>query len=160
MSILMPGLTFVPPAVAVVVFATLGAGLMPRVGDRPIVVTGALLGVAGFALLSSVGSNTSFVTVVGSGILLLRASSGMVWPAARSTATAGVAPADAGAAGGMVNVGQQVAGAVAVGVPTRPQPEQPLLITGLTTRFSGGWVLNLAVALVRVRHGPERERTT
>jgi MFS family permease len=55
MSVLESGLAFVPQALAVVVFAAIGARVLPRLGARSLVVTGALTGVAGFALLSTVG---------------------------------------------------------------------------------------------------------
>ncbi|MET0927943.1 MAG: MFS transporter [Aeromicrobium sp.] len=153
MSILMSGLTFVPQALAVVVFATVGARLMPRIGPRPLVVTGALIGVAGFVLLSTVGPDTSFLLVVAPGILLLGISSGLIWPVASATSLAGIAPADAGAAGGMVNVCQQVAGAVAIGVlntvaATASTGTTASLIDGLTTTYVACAGILLVAALI------------
>ncbi|MET0448242.1 MAG: MFS transporter [Aeromicrobium sp.] len=153
MSILMSGLTFVPQALAVVVFATVGARLMPSVGARPLVVTGALVGVAGFVLLSTVGSGTSFLLVVAPGILLLGISSGLIWPVASATSLAGIASADAGAAGGMVNVCQQVAGAVAIGVlntvaATASTGTTASLIDGLTTTYVACAGILLVAALI------------
>jgi EmrB/QacA subfamily drug resistance transporter len=165
MSILTSGLAFVPQAVAVVVFATIGARLMPRLGARPLVVTGALLGVAGFLLLSTVETDTTFVAVVGPGILLLGISSGLVWPVASSTSLAGVAPSDAGAAGGMVNVCQQVAGAVAIGVlntvaATAADGSAGSLIDGLTTTFLVCAVIMLLAAIAAVVTLSPRQATT
>jgi EmrB/QacA subfamily drug resistance transporter len=110
------GLAFLPLTVTVVASATVGARLLPRVGARPLAVVGSLFGVAGFGILATIGPNTDYLTVLVPGLVLCGLCTGVAWPVVSGTAMVGVSERDAGAAGGMVNVAQQVTGAVVVAV--------------------------------------------
>lgn len=108
------GLAILPLAVVAIGFVSVGAHLLPRVGPRPLTVVGFATGAVGLGLLALIGPDTSYAAVVLPGLVLLGASAGLVWPVLSNTALVGVQPRDAGAASGMVNVSQQLGGALTV----------------------------------------------
>ncbi|MDW5594624.1 MFS transporter [Conexibacter stalactiti] len=108
------GCAIMPLAVAAIAFVSVGARLLPRVGPRPLTVVGFAIGAAGLALLALIGEETSYAAVVLPGLVLLGVAAGLVWPVLSNTALIGVRPRDAGAASGMVNVSQQLGGALTV----------------------------------------------
>jgi EmrB/QacA subfamily drug resistance transporter len=114
MSAVTSGLAFVPAPLAVVAFVAVGGRLLPTIGPRAVVLLGMALGTAGMAVLGTVGLTTPYGLHVLPGILLMGAGIGLTWPVLSATALVGVPEADAGAAGGMVNVVQQVGGALGV----------------------------------------------
>ncbi len=76
-DIFMAGLSLLPLAVAISIFAPLIGMIVPRFGVKPIAVTGAVVGALGF-LLSSVGGSPAYLLfstfVTGAGISILNAS--------------------------------------------------------------------------------------
>jgi MFS family permease len=76
-DIFMAGLSLLPIAIAISIFAPLTGRLVPRFGVKPIAITGAVVGVLGFLLSSVAESSTSFIFaifVTGAGISILNAS--------------------------------------------------------------------------------------
>jgi hypothetical protein len=71
-------------------------------------VVGSLCGVAGFGILATIGPGTDYLTVLVPGLVLCGLCTGVACPVVSGTAMVGVSERDAGAAGGMVNVAQQV----------------------------------------------------
>jgi MFS family permease len=84
--------------------------LLPKPGPRAAITPGLLLAAAGAFLLTRLGSNSDYVNLVLPATLVFGAGLDMV--ISTSTATAGITPADAGAASALVNVGQQVGGSI------------------------------------------------
>ena len=107
------GLAFLPMTFALAIAAQLGIRrILPRVGPRAAITPGLLLAAAGAFLLTRLSVSSDYVNLVLPATLLFGAGLGMVVSAAIATATAGIAPADAGAASALVNVGQQVGGSI------------------------------------------------
>ena len=79
-TILESGLLMTPMAGVMLVIAPLAGKLMPRVGAKPLAITGALTASAGLALLSQYATQLSLpqfvalITVVGAGITLMNVS--------------------------------------------------------------------------------------
>jgi EmrB/QacA subfamily drug resistance transporter len=95
-SPIITGLAFLPlTAATVAASVTSNVALLPRLGPRPLVSTGMLLGAAGMVLLARVG-----------------AGSGFTFGPAINAATDRVDRQDAGAASGLANTMQQVGGAI------------------------------------------------
>ncbi|MGW2092284.1 MFS transporter [Promicromonospora sukumoe] len=109
------GFAFLPSTLAVITFATLGGRLVLSLGPRLVISIGAVSGIAGFVLLATASSTTGLAVLVPA-MVLVGAAVGLSWPALSATALAGVADADAGAAGGAVNAAQQVGGAIVIAV--------------------------------------------
>ena len=108
------GLAFLPMIAAIVAASTTSSGvLMPRVGPRPLIPVGLLLGAGGLALLAAqLGLRTSYPGQILPALLLVGAGLGVVFGCALNTATYGTGAADAGVAAALVNTNQQVGGSI------------------------------------------------
>lgn len=100
--------------ITVGVFITAGASaaLLPRVGPRIPLVVGSLLAAAGTFLLTFVDIDSSYVTDILPGMVLIGLGLGLVFTSVASTALIGVGEHDAGAASASINAVQQVGGAL------------------------------------------------
>ncbi len=107
------GLAFMPLMATVMSFAAVGTSyLVPRFGPRPLVTIGMLIAAGAMLLFTGITVDSSYVSHVLPGLLLMGMGLGLIMAPAMSTATAGVEPGDAGVASAMVNTGQQVGGSV------------------------------------------------
>jgi EmrB/QacA subfamily drug resistance transporter len=107
------GLAFLPAIGMVMVASTVStAVLLPRVGPRPLVPLGMLVAAAGVAFLRQLALDTSYVSTILPGLVLVGLGLGLVFGCAINTATFGARPEDAGVASAMVNTSQQVGGSI------------------------------------------------
>jgi MFS family permease len=107
------GVAFLPLIACLLVMTNVGnIVLMPRIGPRPLVITGMLLAAAGMALLTRIGVHSSYAAVVLPSLLLIGTGLGAVFGPVINTATFGVPPHDAGVASATVNTGQQLGGSI------------------------------------------------
>src|SRR5208282_5383632 len=90
--------------------------LMPRLGAKPLMITGMLPAIVSLAWLSRVSPATDYWSGVFGPMMLLGIGMGLVFVPLTTASLAGVAPADSGAASSMVNVMQQVGGALGLAV--------------------------------------------
>ena len=105
------GLAFLPMSAGVVLASTVGGSiLLPRIGRRRMVSIGMAAGALGMVLLTQIGIDTSYVSHVAPGLVLLGIGIGMVFSSAYTGGTAGVGAQDAGVASAMVNTSQQIGG--------------------------------------------------
>ena len=103
------GAAFLPLSAAVMSSSTvLARRLLPRVAPRALVVPGLVLAAAGMATLTRLHADSGYAAHVLPAELLIGLGMGLVFVPAFSTATAGVAPRDAGVASAMVNTAQQI----------------------------------------------------
>ena len=147
---------------------------MPRLGVKPLMITGMLPAIAGLAWLSRVSPSTYWPGMFGP-MMLLGLGLGLVFVPLTTASLAGVAPADSGAASGLVNMLQLVGGALGLGLlvavygtATRHAASHPLpglgaaaqaqhvLAHGIATAFGFAALLDLAsllviIALIRTR---------
>ncbi|WP_377268032.1 MFS transporter [Peterkaempfera sp. SMS 1(5)a] len=107
------GLAFLPMIAALVVSAQLATnGTLPRVGAKAAVPAGMALAAAGMVWLTGIGLQGGYASHILPPLLVLGLGLGHVMPPAISLATAGVVPADAGAASASVNTMQQIGGSI------------------------------------------------
>jgi len=107
------GFAFLPMTGTIVIAATSASTkLLPRIGPRPLIGGGMLLACAGLVTLTSIGTDTAYVSHVLPGIMIVGAGMGLVFSSAMATATFGVQASDAGVASAMVNTMQQVGGSI------------------------------------------------
>jgi predicted MFS family arabinose efflux permease len=118
LSPLSTGLELLPMGVAAVLAAVVASQFVTRIGTRPVQSVGALLSVAGLALLARVGVDSSYAGGILPGLLLFGAGIVTVGVPAQIAAIAEVEPNDAGAASGVVTAGYQVGGALGLAVIT------------------------------------------
>jgi EmrB/QacA subfamily drug resistance transporter len=107
------GLAFLPMVGALMITATTtSAAVLPRVGPKPLVTAGMLLGAVGMVLLTQVGVDSTYVAHVLPGLLVMGVGLGLAMATAMGTATLGVRREDASVASATVNTMQQIGGSV------------------------------------------------
>jgi predicted MFS family arabinose efflux permease len=115
-SPLTAGLSFIPLTAALFATSRLAPRLVPRFGPKPLMVAGLVPVVGGMAWLSQLSSATSYFPGLLIPMLLLGTGMGIVFVPLTMASLAGVPPQDSGAAASMVNVMQQVGGALGLSV--------------------------------------------
>jgi EmrB/QacA subfamily drug resistance transporter len=114
---LQTGIGFLPMPVTIALTSTfIAPNLLPRVGPKPMIVVGALLGGVGLLLLSRIGLSSDYWTTIAPALVVLGLGMGNVFAAAFNTATAGIDPRDAGVGSAMVNTSQQIGGSIGTAV--------------------------------------------
>jgi EmrB/QacA subfamily drug resistance transporter len=107
------GLAFLPMVAGIIVASTVStAALLPRTGPRPLIPVGMLIAAGGMALLRQISLDTTYVSGLLPGLVLVGLGLGLVFGCALNTATAGTRREDAGVASAMVNTTQQVGGSI------------------------------------------------
>jgi EmrB/QacA subfamily drug resistance transporter len=116
-SPILTGVAFLPMIGAVMVGAVVsGTVLMPRTGPRPLVPVGAILAAIGLALLTRIGTDTSYAGTVLPSLVVMGLGFGLIFGPVQNAATSGVTDSDAGIASAMVNTSQQIGGAIGTAV--------------------------------------------
>jgi EmrB/QacA subfamily drug resistance transporter len=111
------GLAFLPMMVTVAVVATLTQSvLVQHLTMRTIVAGGLTIGGAGAALLTQADASSHYAAWVLPGLILAGAGIGSAIVSAVALAQMGVEPRDAGAAGALNNVSQQLGAALGIAV--------------------------------------------
>ena len=180
-SPLRAGVAFLPLTAALFGMSRTAPRLMPRLGAKPLMIIGMMPAIVSLAWLSRVSPATGYWSGVFGPMMLLGIGMGLVFVPLTTASLAGVAPADSGAASSMVNVMQQVGGALGLavlvavfGTASRNAQHHPLagltaaaqgqhvLAHGMATAFGLAALFNLAsllviVALIRARKlAPQR----
>lgn len=107
------GLAFLPMTPMTMISSSLASmKLLPRFGPRPLVVCGMVLSAAAMVCFSQLAVDSSYVTSVLPGLLLIGVGMGLIFAPAMATATSGVRDDDAGVASALVNTTQQIGGSV------------------------------------------------
>jgi predicted MFS family arabinose efflux permease len=115
-SALRAGMAFVPMAIMIIIGAQGSSRLLPKVGVRPLLLTGTLLAAGGFAWVSRIEPHASYwVRVFGPGCVIALALGVLFTPLA-AAATAGVAANQAGLASGVLNTSRQVGGSLGLAI--------------------------------------------
>lgn len=110
------GVAFLPLTVGMTGGVTLAARLAPRLAPQALVTPALLVAAAGALLLTRVGTDASYATLVMPALVLCGLGLGCAAMTAMTVATAGVAPADSGAASAVFTAAQQAGGSVGTAV--------------------------------------------
>lgn len=111
-SALKSGFAFLPFSGGIIVTAGVVSQLLPRVGPKPLMVSGLVMAVLGMLWLTQITADTSYVTHVLPSELLLSVGLAAVFIPASSTALVGVDSHDAGVASALLNTSQQIGGSL------------------------------------------------
>jgi EmrB/QacA subfamily drug resistance transporter len=107
------GFAFLPIIGGIAVAANVSTiVLMPRIGPKPLVPAGMLVGAGAMVWLAQLGTHTAYVDGVLGPLILTGIGLGMVIAPSINTGTYGVAPRDAGVASATVTVGQQLGASI------------------------------------------------
>jgi EmrB/QacA subfamily drug resistance transporter len=111
-SPLRAGFAFLPFSGGIIVSAGVVSQLLPRVGPKPLMVTGLTMAVLGMFYLTQITQTSSYVTHVLPAELIMSLGMAGVFIPAASTALVGVGSHDAGVASALLNTTQQVGGSL------------------------------------------------
>jgi predicted MFS family arabinose efflux permease len=115
-SALQAGVAFLPMTLVMFTMGRLVPLLTPRVGSSRLLTGGLFLAVIGLTWLSRVSDGMHYFPGIAVPLALLGVGIGMAFTPLTAAGIAGVAPADAGAASGLVNVAQQLGGSLGLGI--------------------------------------------
>src|SRR4051812_21594933 len=110
------GIAFLPMTLVLFSMTQVTSRLTERVGGATLLAAGLVLAVIGMTWLSQLSDSTAYFPGIAVPLLLLGTGMGTALAPLTTAGIAGVAPVDAGAASGLVNVFQQVGGALGIGI--------------------------------------------
>jgi EmrB/QacA subfamily drug resistance transporter len=110
------GSAYLPVTAGIVLAAGACSQLIPRIGTRPIIVTGTLVAAAGMFDLSRIPAHGSYVADLLPGLAVMSIGIGAVFVAVTTAANAGVPAHQAGLAAGLLNSSAQLGSALGLAV--------------------------------------------
>lgn len=111
-SALKSGFAFLPFSGGIIVAAGVVSQLLPRLGPKPLMVAGLVLGTIGMFWLTQLEADSSYLTHVLPSELLISVGMAAVFIPSSSTALVGVGSHDAGVASALLNTTQQIGGSL------------------------------------------------
>jgi EmrB/QacA subfamily drug resistance transporter len=164
LSPLAAGLAFLPLTGLLFAASRIVPKLVARVDGGKLMLAGSVLVTAGTVWLTQLDARSTYLADVVGPMLLFGLGAGMIFIPLVGRSIAGVAPEDSGAASGMLNVVQQVGGALGLGIlvtifgtasrnSTETAPRE-VLTDGVHAAFVGALVyaaLSLAMIILSVR---------
>jgi hypothetical protein len=149
------GLAFLPMTVLIFGVSRLAARLLGRFSPIPLAVAGILPVIAGMAWLSRVSPGTTYFPGIVGPMILFGTGIGLAFVPLTTAALAGVRPEDSGAASSMVNVTQQVGGALGLavlvtvfGAASHGASGHEALVHGMASAFAIATVFDVGALLV------------
>jgi MFS family permease len=113
-SAMKTGVSYLAVAGTAIFWSALGAQLVTRVGVKPVLVAGMAALSAGLLYFTQVSPDGSYLGDLLPGFLLIAVGLGFSFVPISIAALAGVQPAEAGLASGLINMSQQVGGALGI----------------------------------------------
>jgi EmrB/QacA subfamily drug resistance transporter len=110
------GLAFLPMSLTIAVFSTVASRFVIRIGAKPMLVAGMAFLTVGLALFARISPTGTYLGVIIAPSLLVAAGIGLSFVPATICAVAGVAPAEAGLASGLVNTARLFGGALGLAI--------------------------------------------
>jgi EmrB/QacA subfamily drug resistance transporter len=115
-SALEAGLAFLPMTAVMFAMGRAVPLLTPRIGSARLLTGGLIIAVTGLAWLSRLSEGTHYFPGIALPLALLGIGIGLAFTPLTAAGIAGVAPGDAGAASGLLNVAQQLGGSLGLGI--------------------------------------------
>jgi predicted MFS family arabinose efflux permease len=113
-SALKTGVGYLAVAGSAIITSTIAAQLVTRLGVKPVLVAGMVFMTAGLVYFTQVSVHGSYVADLLPGFLLIALGIGFAFVPISIAALAGVQPAEAGLASGLINTSQQIGGALGI----------------------------------------------
>ncbi len=110
------GVAFLPMTLCIVVFSTLASRAVGRFGAKPLLITGMSLLTVGLLWFTQISANGHYVSDMLGASLLTAIGLGLSLVPATISAVAGVQPAEAGLASGVVNTSRLFGGALGLAI--------------------------------------------
>jgi EmrB/QacA subfamily drug resistance transporter len=157
------GSAYIPVTFGVAISSGISSQLFARIGTRPIIVAGALLGAGGLYWLSRIPVHGSYLTDLLPGLMIMSFGLGAVFVGVTTAANAGVPPDKAGLAAALVNASTWIGGALGIAVFSALSTSRAhhllaahatqhvALVAGFQRALLAGSVVLLAAALIATR---------
>jgi predicted MFS family arabinose efflux permease len=170
-SAVQTGLAYLPLCGIAVVGAGISSQLLGRVGTRPVIVVGAVIGAAGLYWLSRISVGGSYTTDLLPGLLLVGIGIAGLFVAVATAANAGVPADKAGLAAALLNASQWLGGALGLAIFTAVstsrtnhllaagEPSAHALTSGFQRALLVGSIFILASAVIALRATNTRGET-
>src|SRR5256884_487476 len=110
------GVAYLPLTGGFIIAASISSQLFARIGTKPIVLLGSLIGAGGLYWLSRIPVDGSYVSDILPGLLVVSIGLGGVFTGLTTAANAGVDQDKAGLAAGLLNTGQQLGAALGLAI--------------------------------------------
>ncbi len=117
-SALKTGLAFLPVAFVIGIVSQIVAQLLPKIGPKALITTGSVLLTGALLWLSTVTADSTYWGKIFPGMMVLAIGMGFIFVPITTVAVSKVRDTDAGLASALLNVGQQVGGAIGLSVLT------------------------------------------
>jgi len=152
------GVAYLAVAGTAIFWSALGAQLVTRVGVKPVLAAGMTALSAGLIYFTQVSTDGSYLGDLLPGFLLIAVGLGFSFVPISIAALAGVQPAEAGLASGLINMSQQIGGAlgiaalsaIATSTTNNSIVSGTARATALTDGFQAAFIGAAAVALVGI----------
>jgi len=115
-SALKTGISYLPMVAVIMVASAAASQLVNRIGARPLMIAGSILGTGGMFWLSRVTEHSTYVGGLLGPMTLTAAGMGLLFVPISLVSLTKVANHDAGVASSLLNVGQQVGGALGLAI--------------------------------------------
>jgi len=115
-SALLAGLAFLPVTAVMFAASRMAPRIGPKVGNMRLLAGGVAVALVGMVFLSRITPTSHYVPTIALPMLLLGIGIGTALTPLTTAGVAGVAPEDAGAASGLVNVAQQLGASLGLGI--------------------------------------------
>ena len=160
------GVAYLAVAGTAIIWSGVAAQLVTRVGVKPVLVSGMAFLTAGLVFFTQVSVGGSYVTDLLPGFLLIGVGIGFSFVPITIAALAGVEPAEAGLASGLINTSQQIGGALGIAAlstiatsrtddaVSAGAPVPSALVDGFTDAFVAGAIIagiGIVAALTLIR---------
>ena len=103
---------FIPFSAGVIVFAGVASQLLPKVGPRPLMVTGLVAAAFGLILLSRITPTSHYTTAILPSLIIMSSGLALFFIPSASTGLHGAGEHDAGVASAVLNTSQQIGGSL------------------------------------------------
>jgi predicted MFS family arabinose efflux permease len=115
-SALKTGVAYLPIMATVMAMSGAASQLVPRVGARPLLVTGSVIAAGGLFWLSRLNEHSSYAGGMLGPMMVTAAGIGLMFVPMSLVSLTKVADGDAGVASSLLNTGQQVGGSIGLAV--------------------------------------------
>jgi EmrB/QacA subfamily drug resistance transporter len=113
-SAMQTGVAYLAVALSAIVWSTVAAQLVTKIGVKPVLVAGMVALALGLAYFTQISVGGSYVDDLLPGFLLIGLGLGFSFVPISIAALAGIEPAEAGLASGLINTSQQIGGALGI----------------------------------------------
>ena len=152
------GVAYLAVAGTAIIWSAVAAQLVTRVGVKPVLVVGMAMIMIGLVFFTQVSVGGSYLTDLLPGFLVIGVGIGFSFVPISIAALAGVQPAEAGLASGLINTSQQIGGALGIAMLSTIATSQTadsiasgeILPEALVDGFSSAFLVGAAIAAAGV----------